>query len=419
MSYSSSVKTKNILFVHYGDNWIRGSEVCLINLVNSLNRQEFNPIIWTNNEALFNHLDNTETCLHSSFHFLANELTPGTRFTSWQQQISEAIRVVKENDIDLIHVNSGAPCQWMVIASFLTKVPMVTQLHSDYCWRDRITFGLHLAPLLVTVSKAISHNLRREGVKERNLKVISNGCTAPNSSSQLPFNVKALLGLTAEDVLLVSVGSLIHRKGMDKLIKTIHLLKQEKNTYHLLIIGEGEKRDDLKALCNKLKVTERVHFAGEQHDVYRWLQGGPDMFISGARNEAFGLVLAEAALASLPVIAPNRDGIPEVLPNNHSALLYDDNSEQAIASLVIKLAKNPELQRRLSITAKLRVKEKFSIDANTRSFEKLYREVLSTPAIGTPRLNALMYPFSYALFTGLLSRLKRKTFSTFTAKETG
>lgn len=399
---------KNILYVHYGDNWIRGSEVCLINLVNSLNRKQFKPVIWTNNSSLYSHLSTSELCLLSSFNFLANELTPEANLNDWIKQIAKAIKTIRENKIDLIHVNSGAPCQWMVIASYITKVPLVTHLHSDYNWLDRITFGLHLAPVLVTVSHAISFNLRQEGVCNTNLKVISNGCPTPNASNQKPFDLKEKYQLDDKDTLLISVGSLIHRKGMDKLIKVIYALKNEPHRYHLIIVGEGEKRAELESLCQQLNVADRVHLVGEQPEPYRWLMGGADIFISGARSEAFGLVLAEAALAGLPVVAPNLDGIPEVLIDKHSALLYEDDSISSIVELVLKISNNKELQNNLAAAAKYRVENKFSIKANTHSFEKLYLEILANPSSGLPQIKTLFYPFSYALFTGLISRLGNK-----------
>lgn len=417
MSYPSTAEPANILFVHYGDNWIRGSEVCLINLVDSIDRQAFTPIIWTNNASLHKRILESEQSILSPFRFLFNELTPDTTFNGWIKQIADAVRIIKEYKIDLIHVNSGAPCQWMVVASYLTHVPMVTQLHSSYSWKDKITLGLYHAPLVITVSHAIRRSLRQEGAKFRNLKVISNGCTPPQSSGLPPMDVKKLLGLSKDHLLLVSVGSLIHRKGMDKLIKVIHCLNGSKNRYHLLIIGDGEERAALEKLCQQLQLESQIHFIGEQPDVYRWLQNGPDIFISGARNEAFGLALAEAALAPLPVIAPYRGGIPEVLQNRRSALLYRDDCENSIANVVKELASNPQLQQRLATTAKRHVEQTFSVTNNTRSFEKLYRNVINHPSKGVPSLSSLFYPFSYTFLVSALRLLKQRALATFSLKE--
>ncbi|WP_375754016.1 glycosyltransferase [Vibrio sp. HN007] len=413
-SARSSEKPSNILFVHYGDNWIRGSETCLLNLVKSLDQDKFRPIVWTNNMSLQDRLQGIAPCTLSSFSFLANELTPDAGFCDWLKQISNAVKLIRQHNIDLIHVNSGAPCQWMVIASYLTKVPMVTQLHSDYSWKDRVTLGLHIAPMLITVSRAISKNLRREGVTSEKLRVISNGCAQPRNNHAV-LDVKRKLGLTSSDVLLVSVGSLIHRKGMDTLIKAVHSLKEETRQYHLLIVGEGEERANLEALCQKLGIENRIHFVGEQSNVYQWLRGGTDIFVSGARSEAFGLVFVEAAFASVPVIAPERDGIPEVLSNNHSALLYNEDTE--LPHLIKRLADTPRLQQRLSITAKQNAENEFSIQANTQAFERLYMEILNTPEKARPRMASLLHPLSYAIFGGVLRLLKKKMRSSFTIRE--
>ncbi|NMT19214.1 glycosyltransferase, partial [Vibrio parahaemolyticus] len=79
---------------------------------------------------------------------------------------------------------------------------------------------------------------------------------------------------------------------------------------------------------------ERVHFVGEQHNAGAWMCGNADAFISGAYEEAFGLVLGEAALAQLPIVAPKTGGIPELFEHNHSALLYQNSGMASLLNAI-------------------------------------------------------------------------------------
>jgi glycosyltransferase involved in cell wall biosynthesis len=399
---------KNVLFVHYGDDWIRGSEVCLINLVGSLSKERFSAVIWTNNHALHNKVSGRYISYLSPFVFMANELTPESGIIQWINLIKTTITIIKEHNISVIHVNSGAPCQWMLVASYLTGTPIVTHLHSDYGIKDRLSFGLLAAPLLVTVSVAISQSLRADGVQPNRFRHIANGINQPSNNHKSLINVKQRLGISQETQLMVTVGSLIHRKGVDRLIRLVNKLTNEPVQYHLLVIGDGIERNRLEMLAHQLEVGDKIHFVGEQHDVYGWLKGGPDLFISGARNEAFGLVLAEAASACIPVIAPEVDGIPEVLKHNHSALLYKNHTTEHIAGLVKQLCSSPELQARLIRKAKSRVDSKFSITSNTRQFENLYTEILNTPKLAKPSLKTLVNPFIKVLVSQLWLSVKRR-----------
>lgn len=401
-------QSKKVLFVHYGDNWLRGSEICLINLVNDLPKEHFTPVIWTNNSTLFKEVESSYQSFYSPFSFVWNELTPSRGFSSWFQQVKYAINLIKQNNISLIHVNSAAPCQWMLFASYITGTPMITHLHSPYGIKDRLSFGVMMAPLIVTVSFAISKELRGDGVDEKNFRVIPNGINQYHDFKGEPIKVKQRLGLTEDDKLLVTVGSLIHRKGVDTLIRVVDQLKNETVPYHLLVIGDGIERSNLERLSKQLGVSDRVHFVGEQHSVYSWLKGGVDIFISGARSEAFGLVIAEAASASVPVIAPNIDGIPEVLIHNHSALLYKNSSPKHLAQLVKRVDASSTLKSKLVIAAKNRVKNNFSIRANSQQFSNLYREVLRKPNLAIPATKSLFNPFLTVLLSEVIKSVKRR-----------
>lgn len=366
-----------LLYVHYGDNWLRGSEVCLLNLLKSLDTQRFMPVLWTNNPQLHQQAQQLGiTSEFSTFQVLFG--WPGQRasLSQYLRQISKAIALIREHDIQLIHVNSGAPCQWMWWAAKRCSVPMLTQLHSDYTLRDRLRLCLHLSPHLVTVSHAISTKLHGEGYPQQQLSVVHNGIDIDELQAQPVHCVRTALGLPPDCKVIASVGSLIYRKGMDRLIRMVANLKP--SDVHLVIIGDGPEKQALEQLAAELDVRSQIHLVGEQANVCGWLRGGVDLFISGARDEAFGLVLAEAAIAGVPVIAPRVGGIPEVLQHDSSALLYDPQQPQLLAQFTEQLLTDRCTAQTLSQCAYLRAISQFSLQANTSKLSSLYEELLTS-----------------------------------------
>ncbi|WP_434998299.1 glycosyltransferase [Vibrio scophthalmi] len=330
-----------ILYVHYGENWIRGSEQCLLDLILNLDRQRFEPIVWTNNPALLPFLEaqNIEYQL-DDFTLLLGWQEPTFDLKSWASLVKKGQRMVKQRNIELVHINSGAPCQWMAVAARLCHCPMVTHLHSDYLSRDRVTLGLHMSPHIITASDAISQNLRLDGYPTDQLSVIHNGINIDALQQQKTVDIRQHLSLNPDTKIFTTVGSLIERKGVDRIIQALRYLTLEYPNSHLVVIGEGEQKQQLIQLTHDMHLTAHVHFVGEQHNVVGWLKGS-DAFVSGARQEAFGLVVTEAAIAKTPIIAPYEGGIPEIVQHGETALLYVNNGYAPLLNMMRCIHSHP------------------------------------------------------------------------------
>jgi len=367
----------NILYVHYGDNWLRGSEHCLINLLQQLDSQRYRAYLWTNNPAL-HHVANRNdipSCL-SEFSVLLGWHTPKLNAKQWYQQVKQGIQLVKDYQIDLIHVNSGAPCQWMCLVGRLLGVPVITQLHSDYPLRDRLTLGLHLSPTIITVSEAISRNLISDGYPSSRLHVIHNGIDTKALERCPAIDVKQQLGIDEHSYLLATVGSLIYRKGVDRIIEAIGVLSHDFPQLHLVVIGDGPEKARLARQARHAKIDKQVHFVGEQSKVQSWLKGGVDAFISGARSEAFGLVVAEAGLAGLPIIAPNTGGIPEIITHNETGYLYENDKPYAIHSALRAVMNANAINPHMGSAAQKHIQQHFTLTSNCRAIESIYQASL-------------------------------------------
>ena len=144
----------------------------------------------------------------------------------------------------------------------------------------------------------------------------------------------------------------------------------------LVIAGDGPDKNSLQALAIDLDVEHCVHFLGSRNDVAGLLRGGADLFVSGAREEVFGLALAEANLASIPVVAPEVGGIPSVVKDNVNGFLVAPGNSISLAGAIDCLYRNPKLKEELGRAGRERVLRKFRIETNVSHFENIYLELL-------------------------------------------
>ena len=231
---------KRILSTHYGENQIRGSERCLLDLVAHLDKNRFAPVVWCNSEAMASEVRALELpVIRSDFPLLFGWNAPRFDLRAYGSLVRQGLRITREYDIDLIHANSGSPTQWLNLVARVRKLPLLTHLHSRYPLRDRLTLGLHHSSLAVGVSQPVIDQLLEDGLPRSRVRVIANGIDTRKHDSAEPVDVRGLLGIRPDEFLAVTVGSLIHRKGIDLLIEAVAQLKAQDPRLHLAVIGSG------------------------------------------------------------------------------------------------------------------------------------------------------------------------------------
>lgn len=368
---------KTILFSHFGENWIRGSERCLIDLITHLDKQQFNPIVWCNSPYLAEHFQKYEIKTYQQpFTVLFGERRPRCDFASFYKLVNTGVKLVNDHGVDLIHVNSAIPNQWLHWVSRRCGIPLIVHLHSRNVLRDRIILGLHQVWHTVAVSQPIADQLINDGLSAKKITIIDNGIDNHSFDRFSPTPLRSLMPARKEWPIILSAGSLIYRKGVDLIIHSIYQLKIQGCDCTLMIAGDGDQRQSLEDLVKQLRLGDRIFFFGERSDLPSLLKGGADLFVSAAREEVFGLVLAEAGLAQLPVVAPRTGGIPRVVKDSHSGILFEPESVSALTNAIETLLQNQALAKTMGAHGRKRVLEMFTIEKNVQQFSELYGQVI-------------------------------------------
>jgi len=362
-----------ILFTHFGGKEIRGSERCLLDLVKHLDRNRFTPVVWCNSKALAQEMKKLEVVVfRMDFPILFGWLACKYDFRAFLGVVRQGLKIVRNERIDVLHANSGAPNQWLNIIARLCKLPLVSHLHCRYPLRDRLTLGLHNASHVIGVSQPIINQLLEDGIDSARVQVVPNGIDTEFQDLARPLDLRQLLNLQEQDFIAITAASLIHRKGVDLLIRAISRIQRRQLPVHLVIAGDGPERHSLELLARSCNVDHCVHFLGSRDDVAALLRGGADVFVSGAREEVFGLALAEANLASIPVVAPAVGGIPGVIEDNVTGLLVPPENNVSIAQAITCLYQNPQLKKELGQAGRKRVLANFNIETYVSQFESIY-----------------------------------------------
>ena len=125
---------------------------------------------------------------------------------------------------------------------------------------------------------------------------------------------------------VVSVGRLVYPKAYEILIKAFHTFSQEKPDWLLLIMGEGELRPELDALCKELNITDRVSFPGSAKNPIN-VSKSCSIFVLSSRYEGLPNTLCEAMSVGMPVIATRCKFGPE--EDRKSTRLNSSHSQQS------------------------------------------------------------------------------------------
>lgn len=181
---------------------------------------------------------------------------------------------------------------------------------------------------------------------------------------------------------IISVGRLVHRKGQDRLIEALPLIKSAIPDVQLIFVGEGPHRSKLDHLILKHKVSDRVTFLGRisYQDLPKVLALG-DIFAMPSRSRLFGLeveglgiVYLEASACGLPVIAGSSGGAPDAVIEGETGFVVDGNDVTAIAERAIELLRNPKLRNELGSRGRSWVVAEWGWEIWSKRFEELVRK---------------------------------------------
>jgi glycosyltransferase involved in cell wall biosynthesis len=181
-------------------------------------------------------------------------------------------------------------------------------------------------------------------------------------------------GFSPSDVILVTVGRLVARKGLAQLLELMEDLKRE--NVRLLIVGSGPQEEDLKKQASARGLDHRVRFLGrvEESEKFRILRMC-DLYVSSSQHEGFGLVFLEAMACKLPVVCYDHGGQTDFLEDQRTGYLVPLNDRDRFKASCRRLISDRDARLRIG-QHNLRRVEEFFIQNCARNYETLFETVV-------------------------------------------
>lgn len=170
---------------------------------------------------------------------------------------------------------------------------------------------------------------------------------------------------------LLHIGRFNEQKNHEGLLRAFQRLLQRIPQCRLLLVGDGELREEMEALAHTLAIAQQVEFCGSQSDVHPYLHRA-DLFLLPSNYEGMPMTIIEAMGTGLPIVATAVGGVPDMVEDGVSALLTPCDV-QAVCDACLRLLEDAGLREVLGKNALIRSRL-FSAQEMANRYCKLYLE---------------------------------------------
>jgi glycosyltransferase involved in cell wall biosynthesis len=289
-------------------------------------------------------------------------------------------RFLASGQVDAINAHSSTDAWLAALASRSMRQPppLVRTRHiSAAVPRDALTRWLYTraSAQIVTTGEAIRAQLIRDvGVSPARISSIPTGIDPARFAPADRDGARRALGLPAGVPLIGIVATLRSWKGHRILVDAMPLLAH--GDAQLVIVGDGPQHEALRAQVAALGLTERVRFAGNQHDVARWLAALDVFALPSYANEGVPQALLQAMLVALPCVTTDAGAIGEAAIADHTAIVVAKQNPVALAAGIDRVLGDPALARRIAAAGRERALSRFSLAAMLDRMEAVFRRAV-------------------------------------------
>ncbi len=273
--------------------------------------------------------------------------------------------------VELVHAHTGQAAQVAAVGHLMHRTPYIITRRVDNPIRNDVINRLTYrhASRVVALSRVI-----RERVTD--LLPDLDVATIPDALAELPVDpgeVSKLRAKYAGKFLVGHTGELSNaHKGQLYLIQAARRLQEEAPDLHILLMGHGDDEDLFRRESEGLSNVELVGFVDNVGDYLSIL----DVFTYPSLHEGMGSAIIDAMDFSLPVVATDVDGIPDIVDREVTGLLVPPADAEALADAFLKVYRDEDLRRSMGRAGKERA-GLFSPERMAEKSLELYEPFLS------------------------------------------
>ena len=295
-------------------------------------------------------------------------------------------RLLRSSRARLVHAHFGTSAVQVLPVARRLGLPLVVTFHgydvtreperagrAGAVYRRRLADVFTYAHVLLVNSEFLAGRLLALGAPEAKVRVHRIGIPVDAVPEPGPGAPTSREGV-------VFVGRLVEVKGVTDLLAAVGRLRAEGREVGLRVVGDGPLAPALRRQAEELGVAAELLGRRTPAEVAAILRESaifcaPSRTSADGQAEAFGMVVLEAALQGLPVVAYRHGGVPEAVEDGVTALLAPEGDVDALAQNLALLLEQPERARALGAAGRERVLRDFDVRGCTAELESIYDEV--------------------------------------------
>lgn len=349
-----------------------GAERCLVNLATRIDRQRFEPVVYSLGPRPRVERDLLVTQLEAAgvpVQFLG--------LTHWSQYFRGVRRLaglLAEQRADVVqaflfHANvlAARASQQVGVPRLFTGIrvadPRRTRTSLERWTTSR-------ADRIACVSQSVADFCRQRGFAAEKLVVIHNGIDVDRWKNAEPADLTRF-GVPAGRRLIAYVGRLDRQKGLTEFFGVLNSFFKLAPDHDLLLVGDGPEADRLKSLAQSLQIADRVQFTGWQADVPALVAAG-DLLVLPSLWEGLPNAVLEAMAAGKPVVATRTEGVTELLGAAAESQTVAIADVDRLPGKIAELLANPNFAAELGRQNQQRAEEEFSLTAMVSRYAALH-----------------------------------------------
>jgi glycosyltransferase involved in cell wall biosynthesis len=227
--------------------------------------------------------------------------------------------------------------------------------------------------------------VRLYGADSQRLRTVPCGFDADEFAPQDRLAARRRLGISPHEFVVLQLGRLVPRKGVDNVIRSLAHLPPEVPVRLLVVGGDGPEPDEartpeiarLRGVAREHGVEARVTFTGHrQRDVLRHYYAAADVFVTTPWYEPFGITPLEAMACGRPVVGSDVGGIKYSVQDGVTGWLVPAHDPARLAERLRLLHDKPMLARAMGLAGARRARSMFTWERVARGLEDVYLDAI-------------------------------------------
>jgi glycosyltransferase involved in cell wall biosynthesis len=212
------------------------------------------------------------------------------------------------------------------------------------------------------------------GVDTEKFRPLDCGSVLKARPSELRERFRCQLGFPPDTLLIGTVGRLDPVKDFPTLMKGFRQIKDSFSGAKLVIVGDGPVRSNLSRLGEELGLDSSLIWLGERNDIPELLRSF-DIFVQTSIFEGMSNTILEAMASSLPIIATDTGGNPEVVSNGENGILVPVGGVTELSVALQKYLSDPVLRYKHGSNSRRRAIDCFDLSLMAARYAEMYENL--------------------------------------------